>query len=149
MRSINVQPAIDLIKKFEGCKLEAYQDMVGVATIGYGTTVYPNGNRVKLWEKCSQEEAETFLHAEIDRILVAISETVTAPLTENQICALISFTYNLGVGCLKRSTMVKLINGGASKEAIAAQFARWVKAGGVEVEGLVKRRAAEAELFIS
>ena len=96
--------AIDIIKKFEGCKLEAYQDTVGVWTIGYGKT-----KNVKSGMKITQEEAEKFLTEEITEYENAVLNYVRGICNDNQIASLISFAYNLGISNLKKSTLLKTI----------------------------------------
>jgi lysozyme len=143
MRKIN-QAGRDLIKKFEGLRLEAYYCPAGVLTIGYGHT----GRDVKLYQKITKERAEALLDSDLAKFEYGVSEAVTAPLTDNQFAALVSFAYNVGLAAFRKSTMLKLIN--AKKlDAAGGEFGKWVKAGGVPVMGLVKRRKAELALWNS
>ena len=130
-----------LIKKFEGCELEAYQCSAGVWTIGYGHTkgVTPS-------DSISQEEAEQMLVDELHEYESYVNEYVTVALSQNQFDALVSWVYNLGPANLKASTMLKVLNSG-EYEDVPAQIKRWNKAGGKVLEGLIRRREAEACLF--
>jgi lysozyme len=132
---------LSLIKKFEGCELEAYQCSAGVWTIGYGHTkgVTPS-------DSISQEEAEQMLVDELHEYESYVNEYVTVALSQNQFDALVSWVYNLGPANLKASTMLKVLNSG-EYEDVPAQIKRWNKAGGKVLEGLIRRREAEACLF--
>ena len=138
------QAGIDLIKSFEGCKLKAYRDIVGVLTIGYGAT----GPDVTEGLEITQEEADKRLLADIEQFERGVMRVVKVPLTENQLAALVSFTYNLGIGSLWRSTLLRLLNAG-DYEAAANEFPKWDRAGGQPVAGLTRRRKAEQQLFRS
>ncbi len=140
-------PGINLIKSFEGKRLKAYDDSVGVWTIGYGTTKYPNGIRVKKGDTCTQSQAEEYLKNDLVKFENAINKLVKVPLTQNQFDALASFTYNLGEANLSSSTLLKKLNAKDYKGA-AAEFLKWNKAGGKILSGLIKRRKAEMELFL-
>ena len=130
-----------LIKKFEGCELEAYQCSAGVWTIGYGHT-----KDVVQGMTISKEEAEQMLIDELHEYESYINEYVTAALSQNQFDALVSWVYNLGPANLKASTMLKVLNA-KEYEDVPAQMKRWNKAGGKVLEGLIRRREAEACLF--
>ena len=132
---------LSLIKKFEGCELEAYQCSAGVWTIGYGHTkgVTPS-------DSISQEEAEQMLVDELHEYESYVNDFVTAPLSQNQYDAMVSWVYNLGPANLKASTMLKVLNAGEYEE-VPAQMKRWNKAGGKVLDGLVRRREAEALLY--
>lgn len=136
------QAGIDLIKEFEGCKLKAYRDIVGVLTIGYGAT----GADVTEGLEITQEEADKRLLADIEQFERGVMRVVKVPLTDNQLAALVSFTYNLGIGSLWRSTLLQLLNKG-DYEGAAMEFEKWNRAGGQVVHGLTRRRKAEKELF--
>ncbi len=132
---------IDLIKHFEGCRLEAYEDAVAVPTIAYGRI-----KDVKMGDSCTQAQAEAWLDEELHEYEGYINDAVTVALTQNQFDSLVSWVYNLGPSNLKSSTMLKVLN----KEQYAdvpEQIQRWNKAGGKVLEGLTKRRNAEALLF--
>lgn len=130
-----------LIRQFEGLRLSAYQDSVGVWTIGYGTT-----RGVKRGQAITKAGAESLLRADVQRFEGEVSRLVKVPVSQNQWDALISFTYNLGSANLESSTLLRLLNAGDYAGA-AAQFDRWNKAGGKVLKGLVTRRAAERAMF--
>ena len=134
---------VDLVTHYEGCRLTAYQDSVGVWTIGYGHT----GPEVKAGLSISQDQATSLLQQDLAMAAGGVDKVVTVPITPNQRGALTSFTYNLGIGNLKSSTLLKKLNAGDMPGA-AAEFPRWNKAGGKVLPGLVKRRAAEQALFL-
>lgn len=139
---------IDLICNFEGLKLRAYDDGNGVWTIGYGTTRYPNGKRVSEGDRCTLEQAKAYMQHDLKIFERAVNSSVKVPLKQNQFDALVSLTYNIGVGAFKNSTLLKKLNLGDYKEA-ANQFDVWVNAGGKRLQGLVNRRAIEKKLFLS
>lgn len=145
--------ALNLIKKWEGLYLDAYLDPVGIPTIGYGTVQYPNGKTVKLGDKITQDEAEEYLRNKCDYIQITIKDWLPSYINQNQLDAIISFCYNLGVGAFASSTLRTKLNNGDIQGA-ANEFDRWVyatKPGGtrVKLEGLVNRRADEKALFLS
>ena len=133
---------LSLIKKFEGCELEAYQCSAGVWTIGYGHT-----KGVEAGDEISKEQAEEMLVEELHEYESYVNDFVTAPLSQNQYDALVSWVYNLGPANLKASTMLKVLNAGEYEE-VPAQMKRWNKAGGKVLEGLIRRREAESLLFL-
>tara|TARA_R100000742_G_C4276498_1_gene97633 strand:- start:982 stop:1410 length:429 start_codon:yes stop_codon:yes gene_type:complete len=135
------QKGTELLKHFEGCELTAYQDSVGVWTIGYGHTkgVY-EGMTI------TQEEAEQMLLTELEEYESYIENMVAVPLTQNQFDALVVWVYNLGPTNFKNSTLLKELNHG-NYTAAGKEILRWNKAGGKVLAGLVRRREAEAQLF--
>jgi len=132
---------ISLLKKFEGCKLEAYLDAVDVPTIAYGRT-----KEVQMGDTCTQQQAEDWLEEELVEYEGYVEKAVTVPLEQNQFDALVSWTYNLGPSNLNKSTALKLLNM-SEYDGVPAQLKRWNKAGGKVLDGLVRRREAEALLF--
>ena len=130
-----------LLKYFEGCKTVAYQDSVGVWTIGYGHT-----KGVTTGMTITQEEAEQMLESELAEYEGYVEKYVTVPLTQNQFDALVVWVYNLGPTNFRNSTLLKELNSG-DYTAASKEIKRWNKAGGKVLAGLVKRREAEAELF--
>jgi lysozyme len=132
-----------LVKFYEGCKLEAYQDIVGVWTIGYGQT-----KGVKPGMVITQAQADEDVIATYDSFEAGVKNLLKVSVTDNQLGALTSFAYNLGLGSLAGSTLLKLLNSGSPASVVAAQFARWNQAGGKPVDGLTRRRKAEAALFL-
>jgi len=135
------QEGLSLIKKFEGCKLKAYQCAAGVWTIGYGST-----KGVKEGDTLTQKEADNLLLHEMQEYESYIKELVKVPLKQNQFDALVSWVFNLGPANLKASTMLKFLNAG-DYHLIPSQIKRWNKAGGKVLEGLIRRREAEALMF--
>lgn len=139
---------IDLIKKFEGFRSEAYQDSVGVWTVGYGSTMWPDGNKVQPGQKMTIQEAEAVMTWELERKgKVILSGLPTTIINQNQYDALLSFSYNLGVGALLKSTLFKKLKVNPDDPSIRTEFMRWVNAGGKKLNGLVRRREAEANLY--
>jgi GH24 family phage-related lysozyme (muramidase) len=130
-----------LIKKFEGCKLEAYLDAVNVPTIAYGRT-----KNVKMGDVCTQEQAEAWLDEELHEYEGYVKDQVNVNLEQYQFDALVSWVYNLGPTNLSKSTLLKVLNDGKYND-VPAQIRRWNKAGGNVLEGLTRRREAEALLF--
>jgi lysozyme len=149
-RMMNLQvgkEGLELIKSFEGCRLEAYPDPgTGGApwTIGWGTTagVTP-GMRI------TQQEADDLLAEDVGKAAGVVTRLVKVPLNQNQFDALTSFVYNCGAGNFQQSTLLRLLNEGAG-EAAADEFPKWVHGGnGATLPGLVRRRAAERSLFLT
>jgi lysozyme len=141
---------IELIKEYEGCELKAYRDIVGVLTIGYGHT----GPDVYEGMVITLEEAEALLRADLERFERDVTSLVKVQITQGQFDALVSFAFNVGSDIdadqlaegLGDSTLLKLVNAGDFSGA-QRQFGKWINAGGKPVNGLKKRRAAEAALF--
>ena len=140
---------IDLIKKYEGFSSKPYLCPANVPTIGYGTTVYPSGKRVTLRDPAITEAEATFiLTTMVDRQYgKAVNELVMVNIAQSMFDALCSFTYNLGVGNLKASTLLKKVNAGNFKGA-ADEFLKWNKSGGKVLNGLTARRKAERAIFL-
>lgn len=147
--------AESLIKDFEGEYLEAYLDPVGIPTIGYGTIYnYDEKRPVKLGDKIDKETAIRFLRTECAKIIPQIKKLVRVPINQNQLDSLTSFVYNVGIGSLKNSTLLKLLNEGKPKNEVAEQFLRWNKATNsngvlITLPGLTRRRFAEKSLFLA
>lgn len=137
---------IDLICSFEGLRLKAYDDGVGVWTIGYGTTVI-NGVTVKKGDTCTADQAKSYMAQDLKKFESAVNTAVKVPLNQNQFDALVSLTYNIGIGAFKDSTLLKKLNAKDYKGA-AEQFPRWNRGGGRVLNGLIKRRKIEMELFL-
>lgn len=139
---------ISLIKEFEGCKLKAYQDSVGVWTLGYGWTQPVDGRKIGPGMVIDQATAERLLKCGLVQYEQGVNQLVKVIITQGQFDALVSFSYNLGLRSLSTSTLLRKLNAG-DKQGAADEFGKWVSAGGVRLNGLVKRRAAERELFLS
>lgn len=137
------EKGIDLIKTFEGCRLQSYQDSVGVWTIGYGHT-----QGVFAGQTITQEDAEALLRQDLSDFSKSVSRLVYGHnITQEQFDALVSFAYNLGVANLKSSTLLKKVKADPNDATIADEFRRWVYAGGKKLTGLVRRRESEAMLY--
>jgi len=136
---------INLICGFEGLELKAYDDGVGVWTIGYGTTTV-NGVKVKKGDTCTIEQAKSYMAQDLKKFESAVDTSVKVTITQNQFDALVSLAYNIGTGAFKSSTLLKKLNAKDFKGA-AAQFDRWNRAGGKVMQGLINRRAKERKLF--
>lgn len=141
------QTGINLITSFEDLELKAYLCPAGVWTIGFGTTVYPDGTKVKKGDTCTAEQAKAYFAYDLKRFENAVNSGLTVVINQNQFDALVSLTYNIGTGAFAGSTLLKLLNQKQYREA-AAQFTRWNKAGGKELRGLTRRREAERDLFL-
>lgn len=142
---------LSLIKKWEGLYLYAYLDPVNIPTIGFGTVRYPDGKLVTLKDKITEQQAEEFLQDECERMAVELSTLITVTVNQNQFDALLSFSYNLGVGSFKTSTLRRKLNSGDTLGA-AEEFSRWVYATDkrvkIKLPGLVNRRNDEQKLFL-
>lgn len=129
------------LKEFEGLRLEAYLDAAGVPTIGYGHT-----HHVTLGDRLTEYWADQLLREDVRNVVRDISQ-LGVVRTQGQMDALVSFAFNLGIGRLLRSTLLKKIRSGASMHQIRKEFMRWVYADGKRLKGLEKRRQWEAERF--
>ncbi|HEU0184897.1 MAG TPA: lysozyme [Blastocatellia bacterium] len=146
--TLRISPkGLDLIKRFEGLRLEVYLDTVGIKTAGYGTTGHGVAE-MTVGAPITQAQADAWIAEDARAFESAVNAFVKVPLNQNQFDALVSFVYNLGANALKSSTLLRLLNVGAA-EAAAEEFLKWTKAGGRRLPGLVKRRSAERELFLS
>jgi lysozyme len=132
-----------MTKDFEGLRLTAYQDVAGVWTIGYGHT----GPEARPGRTIIEAEAETLLREDLAGAIRCVNREVTEAISQDQFDALVDFCFNAGCGSLVKSTLLQKVNLG-DFEGAQAQFALWVHAGGEVVAGLVRRRKAEAELFV-
>lgn len=139
---------IALIKQFEGCRLTAYQDSVGVWTIGYGWTQPVDGKPIRAGMTIKQDTAERLLKTGLVSYENDVARLVKVGLSQGQFDALVSFTYNLGARSLSTSTLLQKLNAGDYAGA-ADEFLRWNKAGGKVLTGLTHRREAERALFLS
>ena len=137
------QKGVELIKQFEGYSSRRYLDSAGKLTIGYGHLIKTNE---KLYQ-ITESGAESILRKDVERAEKAVLQLVKVSLTQNQYDALVSFTFNLGEGSLKQSSLLKKLNYWDYKGAVA-EFDRWVYAGGKKTKGLEKRRKKERELFL-
>lgn len=133
---------LDLIKKFEGCKLFAYRDSVGIPTIGYGHI-----KNVKMGMAITQQQADAFLKEDVVYVEKFLNR-LGVNFKQNQFNALVSWVFNLGVGNFNSSTMKKKILANAQDEDVTDELVRWFNAGGRPLVGLKRRRIAEANMFL-
>lgn len=142
------QEGIDLITKFEGLKLKPYLCSANVPTIGYGSTRYENGAKVKLTDpNITKERAYELFKNTLIQYEDAVDDFTTDLINQNQFNALVSFCYNLGVTALKNSTLLKIVNTDRQSIRIETEFSKWVNAGGKKLKGLINRRNAEIEMY--
>lgn len=150
--TFDLEPALKIIKEYEGCRLYAYKDVVGIWTIGWGHT----GPDVYEGLVITQEKADALLMEDVSRFARDVKALVTVSITNNQFCALTSFSFNVGSDIdaddkaegLGDSTLLKRLNKGDYQGA-AEEFLKWINAGGKPFAGLIRRRKAERELFLS
>jgi len=136
------QDCVDLVKQSEGCSLHAYRDAVGVLTIGYGHT----GRDVKADSRWTQAQADAQLAADLQIACEGLMALVKVPLTQGQCDALTDFAFNMGLGNLGNSTLLRKLNAGYGEE-VPSELLRWVYAGGEKLPGLVTRRQREVDLW--
>lgn len=142
-QSIN-DAGLALIKQFEGCRLQAYKDVIGVLTIGYGHT----GGDVFEGQEISQDGADGLLRADLCKFERGVSDLVDNEISSNQFSALVCFAYNVGLNNLKHSTLLAKTNAG-DFDGAAQEFVKWDHAGGKVMDGLLRRREAERDLYLS
>ena len=144
----SIELAVNIIKEFEGYSAKPYLCPAGVPTIGYGSTVYPNGKRVSNSDPAiTKEEATEMLIQTVKDIEIQLKNILAVQLNEHQFAALLSFTYNVGIGNLSKSTLLGLVNTDSKHPQIPIQFKRWNMAGGKVLRGLIRRRDSEVELY--
>lgn len=140
--------AAEVIKEFEGYSSKPYLCPSGIPTIGYGNTRYLSGERVTMDDKAvTKKFAEKMLLDTIKDVEKQVKSVLDVKLNEHQLAALISFTYNVGIGNLSKSTLLSWINQRPSLEMIPSEFLRWNKSKGRVLNGLVHRREAEVALW--
>lgn len=144
---------VSLIKSFEGLSLKAYHDSIDkseVDTIGYGSIMYENGKPVRVGDPdITEPRAAELLMWEVNQKAKLLDPLLRDDLTPNQFAALISFAYNLGAGALKGSTLRKKVNANPSDTTITQEFQKWIYADGKKLNGLLRRRTAEAALYFT
>lgn len=133
-----------LIKYFEGLRLSVYLDAVGLPTVGYGHM----DKSMKVGDKITQQKADELLLEDLSWFESGVDSMLKNEISSNQFSALVCFAYNIGLGNLKSSTLLKCVNSGQFDKA-ADEFLKWNKAGGKVLSGLTKRRQAERDLFLS
>ncbi len=140
--------SLDLIKRWEGCKLKAYKCSAGVWTVGYGLTTSAGLIEVGPYTVITQEEADWYLEKTVEKFLAEIRPAITAPINENEIGAFTSLAYNIGPTAFRKSSALRHFNAG-NKSKVPNAMRMWRKAGGKVVKGLVNRREAEVDLFLT
>jgi len=144
------QKGLNLLKKHEGFRSKPYLCPANIPTIGYGNTFYPDGSKVTMNDKeLTSEEANELLSLIVKKFELGVAKLIKSSVNQNQFDATVSFAYNLGLGALSRSTLLKKINLNPSDPTLKKEFNKWNKANGVVLRGLVKRRAEEADLYFS
>jgi lysozyme len=138
---------INLIKKNEGCKLTSYLCPAKVWTIGYGSTYYADGTKVKAGDKICQETANELFLEILRGFVHVVDKLVTSKVTQNQFDAMVSLAYNIGLGGFKKSSVLRKVNINPNDPTIGDSFKLWNKGGGKVLKGLVNRRAEEVELY--
>jgi len=140
---------IPTIRKFEGLRLEAYKCPAGVWTIGYGSTFFENGSKVQNGDKITLDRADRLLFDIVMKFEISVRGLVKSKINDNQLGALTSFAFNVGVTNFRKSTLLKKVNANPSDATIRNEFMRWTRAGGKVLKGLITRREAEADLYFS
>lgn len=140
---------INLIKKYEGCKLTSYLCPAKIPTIGWGNTMYKNGSKVQLGQTITQQEADDLLVHHLNYFAERIKDMLKVTLNDNQFNAILSFAYNCGIGNLRISTLFRKLNINPSDPSIKEEFLKWNKGGGKILPGLTKRRTEESQLYFS
>lgn len=140
---------LELIKSFEGTRLAPYKDAVGIPTIGVGATFYQDGRKVTMTDPpLTEGQVNDLLKFHLQNFELSVSKMVKVQLNSNQFSALVSFAFNCGSANLSSSTLLKKLNA-SNFTGAADEFLKWTKAKGKELAGLVRRRKAERELFLT
>ncbi len=135
-----------MIKSWEGCRLTAYKCPAGILTIGYGHT----GKDVKLGMKITQAQADALFDKDISYFATKVEKRLEdVAVNNNQFDAITSLAYNIGLGALDKSTLLKKVKANPNDQTIASEFAKYCRGGGVVLPGLVRRRAAEAKHYFA
>jgi lysozyme len=141
---------IRLLQEFEGLRLTSYLCSAGVPTIGYGATYYADGSKVKLGQTITRDQADQLLKDHLKEFEGSVVGLLnTTKVNQNQFDALVSFCFNLGAGNLAKSQLLRFVKANPKDPKIAAEFAKWNRAGGEVSRGLVRRRKKEAELYFA
>ena len=138
---------IEFIKEKEGLRLNAYLCPAKVWTIGYGNTFYENGMKVKQGDKITKERAEQLLLFVLNQFADKVKPLIKSKINNNQFSALVSFAYNVGIGALQKSTLLKKVNNNPNDLTIKNEFLKWTRAKGVILTGLIKRRDFEQKIY--
>lgn len=140
--------AINLLKLHEGLRLKPYKDVTGTPTIGYGNTFYEDGRKVTLQDAPITEQRAIELFTKVSNAFAkSVKALISTDINDNQLGALTSFAYNVGIGNFKKSNLLKKVNSDPNDETIEQEFAKWNKSKGIVLNGLIKRRSAEYALY--
>jgi len=139
----------ELIMFYEGCHLEAYLCPAKIPSIGFGNTFYIDGSKVKLGDKITHKEAVELFDVIVEKFAKDVRSVLVRNITNAQFSAIVSFAFNVGMGNLKLSTLLKKVNKNPLDTTIPSEFLRWNKAKGIELSGLTKRRTSESILYSS
>lgn len=138
---------VSIVKEFEGFRSKPYKCSAGVATIGYGSTFYINGEKVSMYDsEISEPFASELLEKVLNDFATKVDNIIKVSLNQNQFDALVSFTYNIGIGAFTKSTLLTKLNN-ADFQGASNEFIRWNKANGKVLKGLTNRRLDEQKLF--
>ena len=137
----------EFLKSKEGLKLNAYLCPASKWTIGYGNTFYENGIKVKRGDRITKERAEQLFLNILNQFGKEVKSLIKVKLNDNQFSALVSFAYNVGIGNLSKSTMLRLVNENPENQLIKNEFMKWNKGGGKVLNGLTIRRKKESEIY--
>ena len=140
---------VAIIKKYEGLRLKSYLCPSNVWTIGYGATFYENGSRVLANESITIDRADKLLMMQVRLFNDEVKRIIKSDINENQLGALVSFTFNVGSAAFGKSTLARKVNANPNDLTIRDEFMRWTKGGGKILPGLVKRREEEANLYFT
>lgn len=140
---------IPLIKKYEGLRLKAYLCPAGLATIGYGSTFYEDGSKVKIGDAITIDRADKLLINTVSEFEKQVKTAIGREVNDNQLGALTSFAFNVGMGNFRKSTLRKMVIANPNNPAIRQEFMKWTRANNQVLKGLVTRRQAEAELYFT
>ena len=138
---------LDCIKRWEGLRLQAYQDQAGIWTIGYGHTAAAGSPVPVKGMHINEAQAHTLLLNDLKQYEHAVETMVRVPLEDNQFAALVSFCFNIGVDSFRKSTLLRQLNAG-DYNGVPTELMKWVHSGGKRIQGLVNRRAAESGLWV-
>jgi len=141
------EKGLELIKKHESFRNNAYQDSAGVWTIGWGNTLYADGTHVKEGDFIYSRDASKLLEIIINKLEEGLEQVIEWDLYPYQWDAIVSLAYNIGIGAFSRSTLLKKLNRDPFDPSILDEFLRWNKAGGKVLQGLIRRRKQEAYLY--
>jgi lysozyme len=138
------------IMKDEGLSLSPYLCPAGIPTIGYGNTFYPSGKKVTMQDApISLATAKWMLKETVNKFALDVDKLIKSNINQNQFNALVSFAFNVGIGALGKSSLLRKVNINPNDPTIALEFSKWNKAGGRVLTGLTKRRLKESKLYFS